>query len=141
MLIPGRTRSGRLCFSVIVAAGALILAGCSSASNPSRSVATAGLGPSTQVPSSTPTDPSTTTTVASVSIPAGGPVPAGFRSQSATFVSADQGWVLGTAPCAKAPCTSIVRTNDDGATWAGTPAPTDGLENPESGSNVSQRSQ
>jgi photosystem II stability/assembly factor-like uncharacterized protein len=64
-------------------------------------------------------------------------VPAGFRAQSATFVSADQGWVLGTASCATAPCTSIVRTNDDGATWAGIPAPTDGPENPQSGSIIS----
>jgi photosystem II stability/assembly factor-like uncharacterized protein len=118
---------------VIVAAGALILAGCSGGGNPAKSVATTRSGPSTRVPSSTPTVPSTTTTA---SASAGGPVPAGYRAQSATFVSAHQGWVLGTAPCATAPCTSIVRTNDDGATWAGIPAPTDGLENPESGSTI-----
>jgi hypothetical protein len=136
MRILVRKRSGRLLMPVIVAAGALILAGCSGGGNSSKSVATTRPGPSTKVPSSTPTVPSTTTTTATASTPAGGPVPAGFRAQSATFVSADQGWVLGAAPCATAPCTSIVRTSDDGATWGGIPAPTDGLENPQSGSTI-----
>jgi hypothetical protein len=40
-----------------------------------------------------------------------------------TFVSASDGWVLGTAPCAVQPCTSIVRTTDGGASWTGIPAP------------------
>jgi hypothetical protein len=40
-----------------------------------------------------------------------------------TFVSASEGWVLGTAPCAVQPCTSIVRTTDGGASWTGIPAP------------------
>jgi hypothetical protein len=40
-----------------------------------------------------------------------------------TFVSADEAFVLGTAPCAHAPCTSIVRTLDRGASWVGLPAP------------------
>ncbi|MDQ2725808.1 MAG: YCF48-related protein, partial [Actinomycetota bacterium] len=56
-----------------------------------------------------------------------GPVPAGFKVQSATFVSADQGWVLGTAACASAPCTSMARTDDGGQRWVGVPAPRDGL--------------
>lgn len=55
--------------------------------------------------------------------PAGGPVPAGFEPVSMTFVSASDGWVLGTAPCAVQPCTSIVRTIDGGASWVGIPAP------------------
>ncbi len=52
-----------------------------------------------------------------------GPVPAGFRPQSVSFVSASEGWVLGTAPCHSAPCTSIVRTMNGGRTWQGIPAP------------------
>jgi hypothetical protein len=40
-----------------------------------------------------------------------------------TFVSASDGWVLGTAPCAVQPCTSVVRTTDGGASWVGIPAP------------------
>ena len=55
--------------------------------------------------------------------PAGGPVPPGFTPYSATFVSASDGWVLGSAPCAKAPCGSVVRTTDGGRSWTGIPAP------------------
>lgn len=55
--------------------------------------------------------------------PAAGPVPAGFKPRSVTFVSASDGWVLGTAACAHKPCTSIVRTIDGGHTWHGIAAP------------------
>jgi photosystem II stability/assembly factor-like uncharacterized protein len=55
--------------------------------------------------------------------PAVGPVPAGFRPDSMTFISASEGWVLGTAPCAHAPCTSVVRTTNGGRSWVGIPAP------------------
>ncbi len=60
----------------------------------------------------------------------GGPVPAGFAATSVTFVSVDEAFVLGTAPCAHAPCTSIVRTLDRGASWAGMPAPVVPLGDP-----------
>ncbi len=62
--------------------------------------------------------------------PAGGPVPAGFVATSVTFVSADEGFVLGTAPCAHAPCTSVLRTLNRGASWARLPAPVAALGNP-----------
>ena len=52
-----------------------------------------------------------------------GPVPHGFAADSVTFVSTREAYVLGTAPCAVAPCTSIVRTLDRGASWRGVPAP------------------
>jgi hypothetical protein len=55
--------------------------------------------------------------------PAVGPVPRGFAADSVTFVSPGEAFVLGTAPCAVAPCTSIVRTLDRGASWRGVPAP------------------
>jgi hypothetical protein len=55
--------------------------------------------------------------------PSGGPVPAGFRAASVTFVAAREGFVLGTAPCRHAPCTSVVRTRDRGVSWRGLPAP------------------
>jgi photosystem II stability/assembly factor-like uncharacterized protein len=55
--------------------------------------------------------------------PAGGPVPNGFAATSVTFVSVDEAFVLGTAPCSHAPCTSIVRTLNRGASWVGLPAP------------------
>jgi hypothetical protein len=55
--------------------------------------------------------------------PASGPVPSGFRAWSVTFVSSGTGFVLGTAPCRRPPCTSVVRTTDGGRTWRGLPAP------------------
>ncbi len=55
--------------------------------------------------------------------PTGGPVPAGFAATSVTFVSPAESFVLGTAPCATPPCTSIVRTLDRGRHWRGLPAP------------------
>jgi putative cell wall-binding protein len=64
-----------------------------------------------------------------VAAPAGGPVPSGFNPASVTFISAADGWVLGSAPCANPVCTSIVRTTDGGRTWAGVPAPTEKLSN------------
>jgi photosystem II stability/assembly factor-like uncharacterized protein len=59
---------------------------------------------------------------------AGGPVPAGFRATDLTFVSRDAGWLLGTAPCSSAPCTSVVRTTDGGQSWIGMPAPRANLD-------------
>ena len=56
--------------------------------------------------------------------PPGGPVPRGFLPASVTFVSARDGWVLGTTKtCAHAPCTSVLRTTNGGRSWAGIPAP------------------
>jgi hypothetical protein len=44
-----------------------------------------------------------------------------------TFVSDDQGWALGTAPCSSNPCTSLVRTSDGGRSWVGIRPPVVGL--------------
>lgn len=52
-----------------------------------------------------------------------GPVPAGFDPQSFTAVGEMTWWLLGKAPCSSPPCTSIVRTDDGGRTFVGTPAP------------------
>jgi len=60
--------------------------------------------------------------------PPGGPVPAGFKPASFTFISASEGWVLGTtATCAHAPCTSVLRTTNGGRSWVGIPAPKEQL--------------
>src|SRR6204780_4708777 len=87
------------------------------ASTPSR------LGSGSSVASTAPSGPTTGTGTGPGDQPAGGPVPAGFAATSVTFVSEDEAFVLGTAPCAQAPCTSIVRTLDRGASWVGLPAP------------------
>jgi photosystem II stability/assembly factor-like uncharacterized protein len=64
------------------------------------------------------------TASAQASAPPGGPVPSGFRVASVTFVSASDGWVLGTTrTCARKPCTSVLRTTDGGRSWVGIPAP------------------
>ncbi len=56
--------------------------------------------------------------------PPGGPVPRGFRVASVTFVSANDGWALGTTKtCAHKPCTSVLRTTNGSRSWAGIPAP------------------
>jgi len=91
----------------------LSLTGCT----PARSSPGAGTSP-------TATSPAATT-------PTGGPVPSGFTADSVAFVSADEAFVLGSAPCAyQSPCTSIVRTLDRGKTWVGLPAPSVPLNAP-----------
>lgn len=140
--------------AVITVLGALALAGCTSSggagtgsSAPTGSAAssappsTAGTGGSSAARSSTSSSsapksaPSSGASRSSSSSappgPAGGPVPHAFVPQSATFVSADDGWVLGTAPCGTPPCTSVVRTRDGGRTWQGIPAPKATLGNPQ----------
>jgi len=67
--------------------------------------------------------PTTSAATSTVTVPSGGPVPIGFAARSVTFVSTEEAFVLGTAPCAKAPCTSILRTLNRGGSWRGLPAP------------------
>ena len=52
-----------------------------------------------------------------------GPIPAGFVGADLSFVSANNGWALGTAPCATPTCTSLLSTSDGGKSWSGRPAP------------------
>jgi hypothetical protein len=110
------------------------LTGCGS-SQPSAG-GTGGTTPGGRPASSSATTPAATGTAASAPAgttspmapgsgqqPVGGPVPNAFAATSVTFVSPEEAFVLGTAPCSHAPCTSIVRTLDRGASWAGLPAP------------------
>lgn len=87
----------------------------------SRPAATAATAPSrtTVRPTASRT---TSAAAAAVSAP-GGPVPSGFAAADYSFVSDTLGWVLGTAPCSRPPCTSLVRTQDGGRTFVGVPAP------------------
>jgi len=114
------------------AAAALLLgvAGCGSA-RPSGQQAPGQQAPAHGAPSGSAassqvrsgSNPAATPSSAAPAAAAPGPVPAGFAATSVTFVSADEAFVLGTAPCAHAPCTAILRTRDRGATWAALPAP------------------
>src|SRR5580658_1981320 len=119
----------------LLAAAAVVagIAGCGSAGGQAPATgSSSGAGGSTPArsasisPSPSPTAPGTTAGTQ----PQGGPVPAGFAATSVTFVSPDEAFVLGTAPCADAPCTSIVRTLDRGASWAGLPAPAEPVGQP-----------
>jgi hypothetical protein len=60
--------------------------------------------------------------VASTSAP-GGSAEQPFRAESATFVSARTGWVLGSAPCGTSRCLVLLRTEDGGASWTQVQAP------------------
>src|SRR6266545_7054078 len=44
-------------------------------------------------------------------------LPAGFRAQSISWTSPDQGWILGSASCGQTSCTTAIGTTDGGATW------------------------
>jgi photosystem II stability/assembly factor-like uncharacterized protein len=101
--------------------GSLSSSSGAGASSPVTSTAPGTSSPAPASHAATITPPPTATSPAST--PAGGPVPSGFAATSVTFVSADEAFVLGTAPCAVKPCTSIARTLNRGATWVGLPAP------------------
>ncbi|MCU1621811.1 MAG: hypothetical protein JWL79_656 [Frankiales bacterium] len=110
-----------LCLLVLVAA-------CSHGTTKAGPTPTLSASPSPTVtqavpPSSSPT-PSAPTTAPPVG-PAGTKVPAGFRPQSATFISARSGWALGSSPCqsGQGSCDVIARTRDGGATWRAIPSP------------------
>lgn len=108
----------------------LSLTGCGTAgSGPGAGASSPGTPTGSGVSGASPTTPAATTSAPTVpatyspTTPAGGPVPSGFAATSVTFVSTDEAFVLGTAPCATKPCTSIVRTLNRGVSWVGLPAP------------------
>jgi photosystem II stability/assembly factor-like uncharacterized protein len=96
---------------------------------PTPSLTTAGPSTSPAVSSPTPSEQSTASSPPSTPPaqgPAGGPVPNAFQVADLTFVSADDGWALGTAECFKTPgqrCPALLRTDDGGQHWASVPNP------------------
>jgi len=120
--------SARVSLLAVVAGLLLGLTGCGS-SGASGSGTSSGAGASTP-PRSGSSSSIPAQTPAADAQPSSGPVPARFAAMSVTFVSADEAFVLGTAPCAHAPCTSIVRTLDRGASWVGLPAPAEAVGQP-----------
>jgi hypothetical protein len=123
--------SGRVSLLAVAVAGLLFgLAGCGS-SRASGPVASSGTGASNPARSGSSSSISAQTPAAPAgAMPSSGPVPARFAATSVTFVSADEAFVLGTAPCAHAPCTSVVRTLDRGQSWLGLPAPAEPVGQP-----------
>ena len=71
----------------------------------------------------------------------GRPGAAGFGPVSVSFISTARGFVLGTSPCAHAPCTSVLTTGNGGASWSaltGVPAPVPNLAASQSAAGVSE---
>jgi photosystem II stability/assembly factor-like uncharacterized protein len=104
-----------------VAGLALLLCACNSAAP--TSTASGGSQPvvSSRAPSATA---SPIPSAAAVAEPVGVAVPAGFVPASVTFVSVQQGWVLGTAPCSSSSrCLTLLRTENGGQSWTSVPAP------------------
>ena len=90
----------------------------------------ATVGPSLSTPSPTgePSEgaspaPTTGSTPGAQLLPKGGPVPGGFLPVSVSTAARGLLYGLGTAPCRREPCTSVVRSADGGRTWVGMPAP------------------
>ena len=111
---------------------AVVLVGLTGACGAGPRPAEGAAGPTAQVPGTRTTlagqpSPSSSSAPRTArplrSAPAGGPVPAGFRAWSVTFVSDREAYLLGDAPCRRPPCTSVVRTLDGGRSWRGVPAP------------------
>jgi hypothetical protein len=132
MRIPMRASAVAVGMTALLAG--LSLTGCGTVSSGTGAGAPGSATPTSGAPSSASSAPASTITpparatatspgTAAATTPAGGPVPSGFAATSVTFVSTDEAFVLGTAPCATKPCTSIVRTLNRGATWVGLPAP------------------
>jgi photosystem II stability/assembly factor-like uncharacterized protein len=119
---PGRPPGRGLAVATVAICAVALVAGCSAAA-PAPHVPAARPQPRASTPAATGTPAAPAASPAVPAAAAGGPVPPGFEPASMTFVSASEGWVLGTAPCAVQPCTSIVRTTDGGASWARIPAP------------------
>jgi hypothetical protein len=139
----GSLRASRVGFASVALLAVVALTACGTASSGSgggaaaSSPAAASSSPTTAsggassasasaaggASSTAPAAPATSAATSTVTVPSGGPVPTGFAAASVTFVSPEEAFVLGTAPCAKAPCTSILRTVDRGASWRGLPAP------------------
>jgi hypothetical protein len=73
-------------------------------------------------------------------LPASGnpPPPKGFEASSASFVSAQTGFVLGTRHCSVLPCKALLRkTVNGGKTWTSVPAPAVSLVPPFNGPPLS----
>ena len=69
--------------------------------------------------------PSPSPTFAPSPSPTSTPSVPGFLAASVTFVSSQDGWVLGTTPCGASSCLAIARTQDGGGTWTSlNPPPT-----------------
>ena len=117
--------SSRLVRGVPALLAVALLAGCATSSATPTPLTTAIATPGRSSTTPTPRTTATASPHPSGVRPLPGPAPAGFEVASVTFVSWQDGWVLGTAPCSSGRCLAMARTTDAGATWSSvTPPPT-----------------
>lgn len=116
--------------AAIVGAAQLHHTSAGPGTTPTPGLTSAAAPTSPPVTSPAPSEQSTTSSPPSTPTaaqgPAGGPVPNAFQVADLTFVSAHDGWALGTAECFKVAgqrCTTLLRTDDGGAHWDSVPNP------------------
>jgi hypothetical protein len=132
----GSLRASRVGFASVALLAAVALTACgtvssgasggaaaAASSSPTKASGGASSASASAAAGASSTAPAAPAATSTATVPSGGPVPTGFAASSVTFVSPEEAFVLGTAPCAKAPCTSILHTVDRGASWRGLPAP------------------
>ena len=119
----GRGRVLLLGAMAAVAAGAMATTLLSGGTASPLALVTPSAAPGSPVVSAQPGSPTPAATASAARDPRTGPVPSGFHSADLSFVSADRGWALGTAPCGNLPCTSLLSTVDGGRHWSGGAAP------------------
>ncbi len=121
----GRARAPRFARRVIIAAlaAAGVLVSCSSTTGvtPRAHTAVPTFPP---LPSFGATSGSSATPTPAGTLPIG-PIPSGFVPASVTFVSLEEGWVLGSASCEAGTCLVLLKTLNGGRTWVSVhPPPT-----------------
>lgn len=146
--LPFRPRWPLLVVAAATVAAGVTLVALNWPGGGSSRIGLVGAGPSTSVAQTTvptTTVPATTvpdTTVAPVvgavpttlpgpaatvptptTIPAPTPLKASFAPDAVTFVSPQDGWIVGTAWCGSASCLAMAQTTDGGYTWSAAPAP------------------
>ncbi len=109
-----------------------VIAGCGSTSiSPAQPPPSGVAGPNASVAPRAPSSaPSGTPGLSPVVGPTASPSPSPTASAhgaltptAVTFVSANDGWVIGTVPCSTGSCLAVRRTTDGGGTWTAAPAP------------------
>jgi hypothetical protein len=120
---------------------AVLLGAISGCAGPSPSQRPTPTATPVRSPSAT-TQPAPTLTPTALPLPSptatGGPVPDGFVPVAGAGLSGGTVWLLGTAPCSSPPCTSLVRSLNDGQQWVGIPAPRTPLAGYGAATGVSQ---
>ncbi len=105
-----RTTAGLVAGSSILLGSALVGGQAAPAPSPGR-------------PSAVATGSTLSAAVKLAALPAAGAVPSHFEPASVSFVTTSLGFVLGTSPCTRAPCTDLVSTSDGGRHWVELSAP------------------